>query len=75
MIAIEAATRAVTAESNLLMGVVLVREEGEALQSGARVAALRAATHYRNKIYSFKKEVKIIFSVFVQICPLAVYVF
>ena len=61
MIAIEAATRAVTAESDLLVGVVLVRagERGgggtstaAGAASGARVAAFRAATHYRNKIYS-----------------------
>ena len=80
MIAIEAATRAVTAESNLLVGVVLVREEEEALV--LQLALLPAPgwphfgrPHTIETKYTVKMVVKIMFSVFGQVWSLAVYVF
>ena len=66
-----------TAERDFLVGVALVRGEG--------VVALLPAPEWQHfgrshtiaieTKYAVKTEVKIMFSVFVQVCSLAVYVF
>ena len=78
MIAIEGETRAVTAERDLLVGVVLVSGKGKAMQ----LALLPAPgwqqfgwPHTIETKYQFKTISKLMFSVFVQIWPLAVHVF
>jgi hypothetical protein len=76
--AIEGETRAVTAERDLQVEVVLRRGEGKALQ----LALLPAPgwqqfgrPHTIETKYQCKTISKLIFSVFAQICPLAVDVY
>jgi hypothetical protein len=80
VIAIEGETRAVTAETDLLVGVVLVRGEGRALQLTLALLPAPGWQHFGRPHtietkYQFKTISKLIFSVFDQVRSLAVYVF
>ena len=78
MIAIEGETRAVTAERDLLVGVVLVRGKGKAMQSVLLPAPgwqQFGRPHTIETKYQVKTVEKLKLSVFVPVCSLAVYVF